>query len=158
MGTLATAEQVADYFVWFCHETGDFVSNLEIQKYLYYAQGWYLGIYNEPLFTERLEAWVHGPVQPATYGRFKHNRWNPISDRVECPEFPERVYGHLVEVYEAYGKFSGWDLERLTHSEAPWRDARGGIQDDEPSSAEISHESMRRHFRDRLESKEQATR
>lgn len=150
----STAREIADYFVWFCHENGDFVSNLGLQKYLYYAQGWHLCLYDEALFDDRLEAWVHGPVHPPTYGHFKHNLWNPIGDKVERPELDERVEAHLREVYEAYSGFSGWDLERMTHTEAPWREARGGIPDDEPSSAPITHESMRRHFRGRLKEQE----
>ena len=150
----SSAGEVADFFVCFCHETGSFVSNLELQKYLYYAQGWFLAIYDEPLFDEELQAWIHGPVHPATYRRFKHNSWNSIGDKVERPELDETIQSHLREVYEAYGRFSGWDLERMTHDEGPWREARGDLPDDEGSSEVITHESMRRYFGGRLKDSE----
>ena len=150
-----TVDSVADFFVWFCHETGGFLSNLELQKYLYYAQGWYLALYDGPLFREPLQAWVHGPAHPATYGRFKHNGWQPIADAIDEPRIPKNVREHLVEVYSAYSKFSGWDLERMTHAEDPWREARGDLPEDESSQAVISKKSMRRYFRGRLKAQEE---
>jgi uncharacterized phage-associated protein len=35
-------EKIADYLIWFCHEHGDYMTNLKLQKLLYYAQGWFL--------------------------------------------------------------------------------------------------------------------
>lgn len=142
----SNVRDVASFFVWFCHETGGFVSNLELQKYLYYAQGWYLAFYGRPLFAEPLQAWVHGPAHSGTYGRFKHNGFQPIADDIPEPGLSEQVRAHLVEVYNAYNKFSGWDLERMTHAEDPWLEARGDLPEDEPSQAGISRESMRRYF------------
>ena len=60
----------------------------------------------------------------------------------------------MVEVYEAYAKFSAWDLERMTHAEDPWREARGDLPDDEASNAVIPVESMRRYFSGRLKTQE----
>ncbi len=155
-GTDSNVQDVADFFVWFCHDTGDFVSNLELQKYLYYAQGWYFAFYGKPLFTERIEAWVHGPVHPGTYRRFKHNSFQPIADEIEQPKLSKRVRKHLVDVYSAYDKFSAWDLERMAHAEDPWREARGDLPEDEPSRAVIPRESMRRYFSGRLRAQEES--
>ncbi|SOD16525.1 hypothetical protein SAMN06297164_0610 [Nitrosomonas ureae] len=33
---------VADFFLYFAHEHGDYITNLRLQKLVYYAQGWYL--------------------------------------------------------------------------------------------------------------------
>jgi uncharacterized phage-associated protein len=44
--------KVADYFIWLAKETGSFISNLKLQKLVYYAQAWYLGINGIPLFEE----------------------------------------------------------------------------------------------------------
>ncbi len=38
------------------------VSNLRVQKLLYYAQGHYLAAKGIPLFDEAIQAWSHGPV------------------------------------------------------------------------------------------------
>ncbi|MGK8328482.1 Panacea domain-containing protein, partial [Pseudomonas aeruginosa] len=52
-------------------EAGDLVSNLKLQKLVYYAQGFHLAVYDEPLFTDSIEAWTHGPVVPNVYHHYK---------------------------------------------------------------------------------------
>lgn len=158
MGVMApvTADQVADFFVRFSRERGDGVSNLKLQKLLYYAQGWYLALNREPLFDDELQAWMHGPAQRQVCGRFKRWSWNPIEADIPDPKLSDDVADHLIEVYEVYGRFSPWELERMTHSEAPWREARGDLHDSEPSEELISKKSMRRYFSDRLEASERS--
>jgi len=142
-----TARQVADYFIRFSHDVGDPISNLKLQKLLYYAQAWYLALYDVPLYGERIEAWVHGPAIPPVYGQFKEWAWQPITSDPERPSFPDVVHGHLTEVMEQYGRFNAYQLELLTHSEKPWRDARKGIPPDQPSNEIITHEAMRDFYR-----------
>ena len=57
---LKSANQVAQNIIGFSHEHGDPISNLKLQKLLYYAQAWYLALYDVPLFDDPIEAWVHG--------------------------------------------------------------------------------------------------
>jgi uncharacterized phage-associated protein len=53
---------VAKYFVSLVdEEAGDSISNLKLQKLLYYAQGAHLALHNTPLFPEAIEAWTRGP-------------------------------------------------------------------------------------------------
>lgn len=152
----ATAYDVASFLVRFRTEHGDTITNLHLQKYLYYAQGWFLALFDgEPLFDEPLEAWVHGPVQRGIYNRFRGYQWSPISESIDWPDLEGEVKAHLEEVLGAYGHFSAWDLERLSHAEAPWIEARAGIPDDAPSNNVISHESMRRYFVGRLKAAEE---
>src|SRR3989442_1092083 len=56
-----SAQVIANYFLWLSNESGSFLSNLKLQKVLYYAQGWHLGLERQRLFTDQIEAWVHGP-------------------------------------------------------------------------------------------------
>lgn len=54
--------QVADYFLNKAskeEDGGEIISNLKLQKLVYYAQGFHLAMYNQPLYTESLEAWTH---------------------------------------------------------------------------------------------------
>lgn len=113
---------------------------------MYYAQAWHLALRGERLMPARFEAWVHGPVCVPLYQRFRRYSWNPISESVEAPELPADVEKHLREVMEVYGGMSAWDLERLTHAEEPWRKARGALPADEPSTAVIEDEEMRRFY------------
>jgi len=146
----SSARQVADYIISFLAEHGDPVSNLKLQKLLYYAQGWYLAVYDVPLFDERIEAWVHGPAVPPVYGDFKAWAWQPIPKPEGELHLPDRPEFLVNEVIEVYGGMGAYDLERLTHQEDPWLKARAGIPMDEPSHSIISHESMKEFFRSRL--------
>lgn len=144
-----TARTVADFFIRFSHECGDPLSNLKLQKLLYYAQAWHLALKDKPLFDERIEAWIHGPAVPPVYGAFKGWAWRPIEDdpSVDAIDLPSDVIDHLKEVMDVYGGMSAFDLERLTHSEPPWLNARGGIPADEPCTNIISHEDMKNYYR-----------
>ena len=105
---MANAPDVARYIVRFFQEAGDPVTNLKLQKLLYYVQGWNLALRDEPAFPDRLEAWIHGPVQPGVYGSYKAYRWNPITGDVQEPPNFDTDFKDLVdEVLQAYGTDSG---------------------------------------------------
>jgi len=140
-----TAKEVADYIVAFSREHGDPISNLKLQKLLYYAQAWHLALYGNPLFDERIEAWVHGPVVPPVYGAYKGWAWQPIQENPENFDLGGSE-GHVDEVLDVYGGISAYDLEKLTHSEEPWINARRGIPMDQSSNAIISQDDMREFY------------
>ncbi len=56
---MLTCFDVADYFLSRCDEdSGDAISNLKLQKLVYYAQGFSLALLGEPLFQNKMEAWI----------------------------------------------------------------------------------------------------
>ncbi|MFD2419431.1 Panacea domain-containing protein [Amycolatopsis pigmentata] len=66
------ASTVAKWFVaWAEADDEATLSNLKLQKLLYYAQGHYLALTGRPLFDDEIQAWSHGPVVPAVY-----RQWN----------------------------------------------------------------------------------
>jgi uncharacterized phage-associated protein len=147
---VATTNEVADWFIRFAHEVGDPITNLRLQKLMYYAQAWYLALNGEQLIPDTFEAWAHGPVIPSLYERFSAYRWNPISEDVPEPRLPAEVEDHLREVDEAFGGRLTWELERLSHTEPPWLLARGNLAPDEHSTAIISEDEMKRYYASRV--------
>lgn len=143
---MTTASDIAKYIVRTFQEAGDPIDNLKLQKLLYYVQGWSLALRKRPAFKERLEAWVHGPVQPGVYGEYKHYRWNPISQEAFPPALDGELKELIKDVLDAYGGDTGYELELRTHREPPWMEARGGIPDDQESNAIISQASMKKFF------------
>jgi uncharacterized phage-associated protein len=140
---IAKTNEIADWFIRFAHELSDPITNLRLQKLMYYAQAWYLALHGERLIPDTFEAWVHGPVIPSLYERFSAYRWNPISEDVPEPRLPAEVEDHLREVDAAYGGLLTWDLERMARAEDPWVYARGGLPPDEHSTNVISEERMK---------------
>jgi uncharacterized phage-associated protein len=126
-------------------ESGDSISNLKLQKLLYYAQGFHLAVYDEPIFLERIEAWVHGPVVPDVYYQLKQFGADPIQlpQDVDLDEiFGNREKELLDEVYSVYGQFSATALRNMTHDEPPWKQTAQGET--------ISHDLMRDFFKTRI--------
>ena len=66
-GTPHNAAEIADYFLSLQdEEAGDGISNLKLQKLLYYGQGCFIALCGpeNPLFHEKIYAWDLGPVIP----------------------------------------------------------------------------------------------
>lgn len=121
-----TCFNVAGYFLSMVdEELGDLVSNLKLQKLVYYAQGFHLAVFKKPLFDEQIEAWTHGPVVPTLYHVLKKYDSGPIPRATDFDLiiFPEDVRKLLDDVYNAYGQYDAWRLRNLTHDEPPWCDA-----------------------------------
>jgi len=137
------AIEVANFFLLQSDpEAGDVISNLKLQKLLYYAQGLHLAKFNKPLFPEKIEAWMHGPVVPVIYHHFKDHGNNGIPTPTEGPKLDQKTTVFLTTIYRTYGQFSAWKLRNFTHAEAPWKDT--------PQSAEISHSSLQTYFKTQL--------
>ncbi len=62
---------IAEYLIRFFEKHESAVTNLKLQKLIYYAQGIALGNYTEKLFGENILAWEHGPVVKEIYDKYK---------------------------------------------------------------------------------------
>ena len=145
---------VADYFIAFAYSVGESITNLKIQKLIYYAQAWHLAIYEKPIFNAEIEAWVHGPVVPELYRALKIHGHHDIrrEDFTECTatelygRFGDSVKRVVDIVCEDYFSLSAYALERKTHKEMPWMLARSGVPEKQPSRSVITKESMQSYY------------
>lgn len=151
-GAKVSANQAATWLIVHAEQHGDCLTNLKLQKLLYYAQAWHLALYDDPLFDETLEAWVHGPVVPSVYHEYKSFGWQPIylDPARYAIALPEDVAEHLAEIYRVYGGYTGHQLELLSHNETPWQAARGDLAMDKPCSNPIGLDLMRDYYKARL--------
>jgi uncharacterized phage-associated protein len=138
---MVTAHDVARYFVsQVDEEAGDSITNLKLQKLLYYAQGVYLALYDTVLFPEQIEAWTHGPVVPKVYRQYKQHGGEPIPvEKVDLELYDEGLREILNEVNDVFGQFSALKLRAMTHSEPPWMQT--------PPGQIISTELMKNYFK-----------
>jgi len=128
------------------------VTPLALQKMLYYIQGIYMVLYDKELFSEECEAWAHGPVFKDVYEVFKNFKFNPIDDtrfamlqhRFKDLSDDEKKVIDLV--VETFGIYSGKTLEKITHTEKPWQEARIDCLPNEPSDMIISKEAIKTYF------------
>lgn len=150
------ADDVAEYFIYLDNRAGARgISNKKLQKLVYYAQAWSLALNDKPLFSDPFEAWIHGPAIPSLYRKFKKFGFNPVESQnpqFNSLNFPETDI--VDEVWQVYGKYDGNYLEILTHQEDPWITTRDAIEFDPSASNEISHDSMKRFYRQQLKKNE----
>lgn len=128
------------------------VTPFMLQKLLYFIQGIYYVLFGKPMFVEDCEAWIHGPVYPEVYDLFKDFKYNPIDDARfaildgkvdELTEDERKVINLVVNTFGLYG---GKVLERITHNETPWQNARKGYGDHVPSKEPLSKESIKIYY------------
>ncbi len=140
------AMTIAKWFIaWAEAEDAD-LSNLKLQKLLYYAQGHHLGKTSEPLFQDQIKAWSHGPVVPKVYHEFKSFGSGdirlPDDDPFDWPDVDPETTRFLISIWNTYGEYGAWRLRSMTHQEAPWRDHFEA----EYTSPTIPIEELRRYF------------
>ncbi|MGN6369078.1 MAG: Panacea domain-containing protein [Phycisphaerae bacterium] len=124
------------------------LTHLRLQKLLYYVQGWSLALTDKPMFAGRIEAWAHGPVVKQVYPKFADWGSLPIPhDKVLAPEKLSEDEREIIgSVWEAYKGYSASALREMTHSESPWKIARGNIAPEAKCENEITVDLMREHF------------
>ena len=140
-----TASDVAKWFlshnrVAMDEESAEYITNLKLQKLLYYAQGCFLAITGEPLFQDKIYAWQHGPVVKSVYDEYKHNGSDGIKfdEDFDVAQFTETENNILNQVYDLFGQYSAWKLRDMTHNESPWLET--------PINREITTEKIRDYF------------
>ena len=122
------------------------MSSMKLQKLVYYSQAWSLVWDEAELFPEKIRAWANGPV---VYELFELHRGKfSVSQLARGnADLLSDVQRETVDaVLQTYGNLSGRQLSHLTHSEAPWQDARGDLPDTARSDAEITPDSLAQYY------------
>jgi len=122
--------KIADWFIWyneyirnFEDEDTDDISNMKLQKLLFYAQSAFLAIKGEPLFDNKILDWQHRPVIKEIYEKYKDKGNQGIIkyDEKNLKDISKEDTNLLIDVYNLFGEYSAWGLRNLTHSENPWK-------------------------------------
>lgn len=141
-----SALDVARYFLYKSNTEGDLITNLKMQKLLYYAQAWYLVNHDKPLFRETIRAWALGPVIREVYDEFKRFGASYIvyeTTGKEKAPFSKTQLQYLDEFYDVFFKFTAHELVNMTHNEKPWKVAF-------KNGTNISRQSMKQYYTDML--------
>lgn len=141
-----TANDIANWFLnenrkQLNFEDSEYITNLKLQKLLYYAQGCYLAKYDKCLFKDEFVAWEHGPVIKAIYDKYKKNGSAGIQYDEDYDDIlDENTKEFLRRVYNYFGQYTAWKLRDMTHQERPWKETtRNSI---------ISKELIKEYFKE----------
>lgn len=129
-----SAYDVANFFLYLdeFEDGSEGISNLKMQKLVYYAFGFYAALYDAYLFEDSIEAWQYGPVVPTLYEHYKARDYgrSPISfdKEVVAEQGSDKLFAtfsagqrqFMKEVFDEFGQYSAWRLRDMTHEERPW--------------------------------------
>ena len=143
MKALYNVLDVSRYAINYSNDKGYGISNLKLQKILYFIQAYFLvnTADGKPCFAEKIEAWDFGPVVPEAYREYRHygssnipriesycefdidDIWN-----IERKRFDKNVILKMHQIMidaiiDKFANYSATDLVTLTHRQAPWKDA-----------------------------------
>jgi uncharacterized phage-associated protein len=139
---MATAHDIAAYIL---QKQGE-ITAMKLQKLVFYSQAWSLVWDEEPLFQEEIQAWTNGPVVPELYkahrGLFRVCEW-PQGNPGCLTKAQRKTVGAVLDYYG--DKTSQW-LSDLTHREAPWLDARKGLDPGDPGRRVVTHAAMAEYY------------
>jgi uncharacterized phage-associated protein len=140
------ARDVAEFLLRLSDTEANDITNLKLQKLVYYVQGFHLAMHGATAFNEPIEAWAYGPVVPDLYHAYKgfgRQVIDPTKDYSFTSEITTEQQELIREVYQVYGQYSGIKLMDLTHEERPWMEA------DKPNGL-LDPEVMRAYFTSQL--------
>jgi uncharacterized phage-associated protein len=145
------AMDVARTLIWAAEaeEEPDRLTNMRLQKLLYYVQAWSMVNRGQPIFNEKIEAWTHGPVVRDVFDRLKHHGSNTIDpNEAGAYEHPPSQDDEqfIRSVWEAYRDYSTTSLREMTHNEDPWKHARNGSEPTVACDHEITVDSLKSYF------------
>ena len=138
--TLALLKNNDDEFI-------EYTSRLKLLKLLYYIQGYHLAMFNTPLFNDKIEAWLHGPVVPSVYQWAKNLTDEKLQDEAMNDEQMGALNLHprqtelIREVLNIYNKYSAYGLRDKTHTEMPWLSVY-----EQGKNNEITQDSLKNFF------------
>lgn len=137
-------ECVIEYVLAQCED----ITPLSLQKILYYIQGFHFGFNKVYMFSDECEAWVHGPVYREIYYKYRDYRFDPIyrKKEIDMASFTASEKAILDSVVKNICCYSGKILEKFTHLESPWLDARGELLEYMGCDTVIPKEQIGRYF------------
>lgn len=138
------------------------MSHLKLQKLLFYCDAYHLAYFGTDLIPDKFEAWVHGPVCRKVYDSFKdklvlyadisycYNEGDVDVD-AEFERLTSDQKSLLNDILSTLSTWTGLELERATHSEAPWRNARIGYGEADKCEVEISKSETELFYKNELQ-------
>ena len=135
------------------------MSHLKLQKLLYYCYALHLSYFDEELFEENFEAWVHGPVSRTLWDTVKKHSLlhSDIKYTLEKGEDdPIKLVQSVLtsdqlqlidDTLDKLGKLNGFELENMTHSEQPWNEARIGYKEGDRCGVILKKDSIQSYYK-----------
>jgi uncharacterized phage-associated protein len=115
---------VANAFVRLAREKGKRLTNMQVQKLVFFAQAYTLALLDRCLYERHIHAWQWGPVVPRLYKSLQSYGSGQVTEEIASDDSVEDAseeYGVIKGVWDGYGKYTGSQLSEITHRDgSPW--------------------------------------
>lgn len=133
---------VANFIIEIANKEKKSITNLKLQKVMFFLQGYCLSTYGTPLMKVKFSKWRYGPVQVCAYDEFKVYASAPIDHGISTPtkkgnEFifsveslegiTEKTKAELSNVVKKIMEKEPWELVDMTHNHSSWKNFRTDI-------------------------------
>lgn len=134
-----SADSVAKIVIQYSNNKRYSISNLKLQKILYFIQAIFLNEYNRACFKEEIEAWTFGPVVPSVYQKYKIFGANSIPEYACKDDSFVGLFSYnnsnnrlaispndndiICDIVDSLSGYSASDLVEITHKQSPWINA-----------------------------------
>ena len=116
-----SAHDVAVYIINWCHQNKIPITNLKLQKLLYYVQGEFSRYRKRRLIADDFYAWQLGPVIPDVYTEYSIFSSAVIPAQKQTQSFCQEDLDIINLALEKYAHESTWNLVELSHHQDPWK-------------------------------------
>lgn len=99
------------------------ITNLQLQKVLYYIQGSFMKFFGMKAFDESIENWTYGPVVKSVWKEYNVYGRKPIQSPKASLDTTEEENRIILEVLQEKLSINPWKLVDDTHKELPWKNA-----------------------------------
>ena len=119
-----SALDVSKVLLFLFQDDEEGLTNLKMNKLLYFAQGCAYQRTGKPLFEDDLMAWQYGPVAPSVYSEYKQyqsGRIKYVPKSINLSSYTPEEQDIISDVAREYGKYSASKLTSMAHKPgAPW--------------------------------------
>lgn len=110
---------------------GEYLTQLKVQKLLYFAQGINLVLYGKPLFKDKIYHEKYGPVVKSIITYLKPFGYKSIDtlgmkDKLKDLDKEKDALNSLNLAYQNFGIYSASKLVDLTHKDKCWLETKDG--------------------------------
>lgn len=125
MRIMYDVQLIARYVINRCAQKERPISNLKLQKILYFIQAEFLVGMGKACFDDDIEAWTYGPVVPSVYFEYKIFGSTNIPDQGDdgFESISRQDKDCLNAIIDAAAKYSASSLVEITHRQSPWKNA-----------------------------------
>lgn len=115
------ARDIAMFVINWCKDKNIKITNLKLQKLLYFIQGENVRYKGTRLIRDDFYAWQLGPVVPSVYYEFAIYSSFELPRQIEQEVISHEEQAIIGKILDDYATISAWDLVDMSHEQDPWK-------------------------------------